>query len=318
MGSYWKPRRSWRISQSETFLGEGIRSCITCHVHKQLHGWAASLFAKALVIKAQRPEECSTVKVGCFLRRTARCVALRKLANDNRLMTQFWLNNCVTFLSFLLQQFSNYSYPDMETRSSSWSPLTGLRPGSPCRHSWGVGCYSADVVSRPRHGHMTCCTSTTWTSPTTRLNEIEFNVKMVMNIQGEKEKLEIFLSASYSIYFLSFIGDPTFAPATITLAMISPITKRVRVTIGFLVRCRVRMKIRIRVRVGVGVTFNVRVYPPLEQLSPEQMSDIPFIMLFYILKTPGSAGPGKGPLGPNSIPGQRWPGNWSAFSRLDK
>ena len=30
---------------------------------------------------AQRPEECSTVKVGCFLRRTARCVALRKLPN---------------------------------------------------------------------------------------------------------------------------------------------------------------------------------------------------------------------------------------------
>ena len=26
----WKPRRSWRISHSETFLREGIRSCMTC------------------------------------------------------------------------------------------------------------------------------------------------------------------------------------------------------------------------------------------------------------------------------------------------
>ena len=83
------------ISQSETFLGEGIRSCITCtqtitravfvrvwmvtsYAQLEKFGWAASLICES-ACKAQRPEECSTVKVGCFLRRTARCVALRKL-----------------------------------------------------------------------------------------------------------------------------------------------------------------------------------------------------------------------------------------------
>ena len=69
-------RRSWRISQSETFPGEGIRSWITCT--RLIHGWAASLIRES-ACKAQRAEECSTVKVGCFLRRTARCVALRKV-----------------------------------------------------------------------------------------------------------------------------------------------------------------------------------------------------------------------------------------------
>ena len=55
--------------------------------------------------------------------------------------------------------------------------------------------------------------------------------------------------------------------------MISPTTREM---IGFLVRGRVRIKIRIRVRVrvGVGVMFNVRVFRCMEQLSPEQMSDI--------------------------------------------
>ena len=73
--------RSWRISHSETFPVEGIRSCITCT--QTIHGWAASLIRES-ACKAQRAEECSTVKVGCFLRRTARCVALRKLPCDSR------------------------------------------------------------------------------------------------------------------------------------------------------------------------------------------------------------------------------------------
>ena len=34
------------------------------------------------------------------------------------------------------------------------------------------------------------------------------------------------------------------------------------------------------------------------------------------LKTPGSAWPGKGPLGPNFIPGQRWPGNQSTWREI--
>ena len=46
-------------------------------------------------------------------------------------------------------------------------------------------------------------------------------------------------------------GGPTFAPPTITPAMISPTT--VRVLIEFLAQGRVRIKIRIRVRVRVRV-----------------------------------------------------------------
>ena len=47
--------------------------------------------------------------------------------------------------------------------------------------------------------------------------------------------------------------------------------------IGFLVwgRVRIKIRIRVRVRVRVGVMFNVRVFCCPEQLSPEQMSDIP-------------------------------------------
>ena len=71
-------RRCWRISQSETFPGEGIRSSM--YVQQTIHGWAASLVRES-ACKSQRAEECSTVKVGWFLRRTARCVALRKLPN---------------------------------------------------------------------------------------------------------------------------------------------------------------------------------------------------------------------------------------------
>ena len=71
-------RRCWKISQSETFPGEGIRSCM--YVQQTIHGWAASLVREsACKLHVQRAKECNTVKVGCFLRRTARCVALRKL-----------------------------------------------------------------------------------------------------------------------------------------------------------------------------------------------------------------------------------------------
>ena len=41
-------RRGWRISQSETFPGEGIRSCIT-YIHEQYTAELRRSFAKALV-----------------------------------------------------------------------------------------------------------------------------------------------------------------------------------------------------------------------------------------------------------------------------
>ena len=40
-------------------------------------------FAKALVLKAQRPEECSTVKVGCFLRRLAKAPYYEGVERDS-------------------------------------------------------------------------------------------------------------------------------------------------------------------------------------------------------------------------------------------
>ena len=53
------------------------------HTHCVTHSWknwagAASLIAKVLV-RHNGSKECSTVKVGCFVRRTARCIALQKL-----------------------------------------------------------------------------------------------------------------------------------------------------------------------------------------------------------------------------------------------
>ena len=42
-------RRSWSFSQSETFPGEGIHSCITCT--RTIHGWAASLIRESACIR---------------------------------------------------------------------------------------------------------------------------------------------------------------------------------------------------------------------------------------------------------------------------
>ena len=58
-------RRNWRSSQSETFPGEGIRSCITCT--QTIHGWAASLIRES-ACKAQRHNRRKQYRQGWLLR----------------------------------------------------------------------------------------------------------------------------------------------------------------------------------------------------------------------------------------------------------
>ena len=47
-----EPRRSWRISQSETFLGEGIRSCNTC---------TQTIITRAMFMRVWKLEESLTL-----------------------------------------------------------------------------------------------------------------------------------------------------------------------------------------------------------------------------------------------------------------
>ena len=71
---------------------------------------------------------------------------------------------------------------------------------------------------------------------TTGLNQIGF----VLNHRGKKMQVSRFSIISEIIWQIlkpiSIQGDPTLARVTIAPAMISPITKRVRVIIGSLVR----------------------------------------------------------------------------------
>ena len=86
---------------------------------------------------------------------------------------------------------------------------------------------------------------TAWTSVKTLYTCSSFLV------QYRRKHLELLPYAGFSP--CCHWGDPTFAPAPIAPAMISPTRVKPGVMIRFLVWGRVRSKIRIRVRVGVGV-----------------------------------------------------------------